>query len=272
MFGFITHHELDHMLGGGAKGPRRRLRLQADGRLPMPYDLGRVNRVELKIFPTFVLVALLGDARRTGVIEGLEEGVRDAFEAESFVPLMGCLKEVVAERPGWNFERALVSLADLAPGPLEAWGEVISGAEYRLLRCGILIEHDLGEVENCRHGVYRLRVEEGHLELPPDRFAVPIDPGERAYLERFSLRGDSSCFAFPCLGESASAGQADEEDTDEHELVGWFRRAVEPSSRPLPAEPEDLSEIERVPLRRSSPRRQRHLRVTGTMTRVPRGG
>lgn len=273
---FLTHHEIDRLLGG----PRTRQRWQAKGRLPDPYELGRVNRTELKLFPSFVLVALTLDPGAIGeaTLGALRTETRCSFESESFGELVEPLREAVGTARGeWSFAGVLGELAELAPGPLRAWGETVDRAEHRLGEdCGIAISRRLCEVTATEPDLYVIRFEGSPDEqLPLHRAVAPLEPGECAYVEQTRVLGNSTKFLLPWIaGLSASFGLEEPDDAADEELIDWLRGAIGgrsvPRGGPQETEEEEPDSPQRLPYRRASGPRRRRFGEAGTMTRLHR--
>ncbi len=271
---FLTHHELDHLLGGS----RTRQRWQARGWLPEPFELGRVNRTELKLFPSFVLVLLGVDQRQIeeANLGALRKEARCTFESESFAELVEPLREAVGSARGeWRFAAILAHLAELAPEPLKAWGETVDRAEHQLgEHWGIAISRRHCEVSATEPGLYVIRFEDAPEEyLPRRRVVSPLHPGECAYVEQTHVLGGSASFLLPSIAGLDSALQVDDEEADE-ELLDWFRRAIGPRSAPatLPVaeEDEEPDSPQRLPYSRVSGPRRRRVGSASTMTRSRR--
>lgn len=262
---FLTHHEVDRILGGGSRGPRRRQRLQAERVLPEPFDLGRVNRVNLKIFPSFALAGLLRDLLDVpGGTDALRAQTQQIFKAESFLYLMDSLKRLTGESSGWRFDKLLAQLAQRAPEPLLAWTDLVGSSEGQLGEWGITIARQLGQIDRVAHGIYVVDFAREARESF-DRAASPVRKGQCVSVERVSVRSSALSFVMPTLAVP------EPEDATDRELAAWFKKMMTPAvAIPSAILDEDrVDHAEHLPYRRASSPRPARWRGAGTMTRVP---
>jgi hypothetical protein len=264
---FITNRELDLFLGGGERGPRKRQRLRRENRLPHPADIGRVNRINVAIFPRFALAGLVGDLTRlNGASECLTALTQQAFALRVFSQLADAVLVSVRAMDGWRFDQLVDDVGERAQPAVAEWNAAISAAESELhQRFGIVFSTAFGVVEHINSGICVVSLTEGGSQtFEADRVAAPVEKGRAVAIERVRVMDSETNFVLPST--------ADIPDAQDRELASWFGKMMAaPTTAPTPTVPDD-STAEPLPYtRRSAPRRARW-RGASTMTRAPSAG
>jgi len=265
---FITNRELDVFLGGGERGPRKRQRLHREHLLPDPMQIGRVNRINIAMFPRFALAGLVGDLTRLdGAPECLTALTRQAFALGMFGQLADAVRLSARAMDAWRFDQLVDEVAERAQPAVAEWNAAVSAAEHELhQRFGIAFSTAFGVVQRVNSGLCIVSLTEGGSQsFPADRVAAPVEKGRAVAIERVRVMDSEMNFVMPSTIEIP--------DSEERELAGWLAEmmAAPAEEAATPAAPDD-STAEPLPYaRRSGPRRARW-RGAGTMTRVPAAG
>lgn len=158
---FVTHHEVDALLGGGAAGSRQRRRLVERGWLPEAPMLG-ADRDRLAVYPEFSLSALVISATASS---GLRRPVERAAE---------CAGALYTSKAYQLFGAALVAaLAEAGSRDVVALGECLAAND----RSALLSWRD--EVAGCAATLASVSVEieavSARVVSVVDRYMVDID-------------------------------------------------------------------------------------------------
>lgn len=263
---FITNREVDHFLGGGERGPRKRQRLRNDNQLPVPAQIGRVRRFNIALFPRFALVGLVGGlSRLPGASDAVMRFSQRAFELGAFAHLADAVRASASEMDDWRFDVLLSQVAHRAEPALREWSNCIASYESELEReFGIGFETVPGTIERVESGLCVVLLQDGVVErFVPDRVAVPVVKGCPVAIERVRVAGSEMGFVMPAT--------TDIPDTQERELAAWFSEMM--TSEPVgeAAAEHDDELVDALPYRRSRPR-QASWRGASTMSRVRVGG
>ncbi len=227
---FITHHELEAFLGGGAGGKRRRQRLQERELLPEAFWLPRIDRVRVAVYPTFALAglvdALTGAPRAKERLRKLGQRVFSAAVFEEVSEAMNAsVRDVVGQGTGrWRFDVITQRMTDLAEPALLEWDAVVQEAVEELSRWGVTISHELGSVERRSEGVYVVSLGNGRLErFSPARVVAELHKGSAVAVEHIRVMGDGLDVVTPALQtrETHAPGNAAELDWSEVTEKVW---------------------------------------------------
>jgi hypothetical protein len=264
---FITTRELDVFLGGGERGPKKRQRLSREHLLPSPAQLGRVNRINIAMFPRFALAGLVGDLKRLNdATECLTALTERTFRVALFSQLADAVRLSVKDMDeGWRFDRLVADVVEHAQPAMAEWNSAVSNAEHELhQRFGITFSTAFGVVERVSSGLCIVTLADGGSEtFDADRMATPVEKGRAVAIERVRVMDNEMNFLMPST--------LDIPDADERALSGWLVDMMTTPAEPAGVE-DDSSTAEPLPYaRRSAPRRARW-RGSSTMTRVPAAG
>jgi hypothetical protein len=259
---FITSRELDVFLGGGERGPRKRQRLHREHLLPAPARIGRVNRINIAMFPRFALAGLVGDLTRlAGAPECLTALTRHAFDLGVFSQLADAVLLSAKTMEAWRFDLLVEDVVVRAQPAMAEWNEAVSAAEHELhQRFGISFSTAFGVVERVSSGLCIVSLTEGGSQtFDVDRVAAPVELGRSIAIERVRVMDNEMNFVMPSIIELPS--------NDERELSSWLVGMMTTAAEAAPPEVDD-STAEPLPYaRRSGPRRARW-RGASTMSRV----
>lgn len=265
---FITNRELDLFLGGGERGPKKRQRLRREHLLPDPAAIGRINRVNIAMFPRFALAGLVGDLTRLdGAPECLTALTRQAFGLGMFAQLADAVRLSARAMGAWRFDQLVDDIAESAQPAIAEWNAAISAAEHELhQRFGIAFSTAFGVVERVNSGLCVISLTEGGSQsFPADRVVAPVEKGRAVAIERVRVMDSEMNFVMP-----STTGVP---DSEERELAAWLvgMMAVPTAETVAPAAPDDSTAEPPPYTRRSGPRHARW-RGASTMTRVPAAG
>lgn len=213
--GFVTHFQLERLLGGGRTAQQQRRRLVERRLLPEAEWL-RVDRTRLAIFPEFSLAALLGSsASRVGALEQIAHTGRSLYASQAFEGLRGPLEEAMRVPDAMRGSTALSTfLLREAVDEMAAWRGVVAEAETQLRATAHLrLEAAVVRVQAVREDGC-LVTEDGHPEptvVPLLAVADELAVGAHANLARVGLLDAQRLFL---LGVPAHLvhGEADELD------------------------------------------------------------
>lgn len=262
---FVTNHELDHFLGGGAAGQRQRLRLLKDSLLPSPIDVGRVRRFNIAVYPRFVLAGLVRDLaaipNATGV---MRDAARKVFSDPAFEEVCVALKETAQSLATWNYEALLGGVGERAEDAARQWSATVKAAERELTDAlGISFSTDLGIVQRAAKNAYFISVGDNVVEqVPMARVAVAAMEGRAVVLERVRVMAKELDYVMPLKNIP---------DAKDRQLSEWFTAMMAPATEPVVAEP-DVSHHEELPYRRRSAPRRAKWHGASSMTRLPASG
>jgi hypothetical protein len=227
---FITHHEVESFLGGGARGKRQRQRLQERGLLPEPAWLPRVDRLRVGLLPTFALAGLfddeLGAAPKTR--EMLLSLTLDALSSPAFRGLSDVVAQVIreivgAERGLWAFDALIERLAHDATGELSAWTELAEDVEEELHGCGVLLYSELGRVESAQDDVVVVSMPDARLErFPAARAATAARNGVTVAVEHVKVMATEREFLMPAFLTPDPAASLDWSQVADHDWEAMF--------------------------------------------------
>lgn len=203
---FITHHELETFLGGGAGGKRRRQRLQERELLPEAFWLPRIDRFRIAVYPAFALAGLL-DALTAAphARERLRDLGQKVFSAAIFEDvseaMSASVREVVGQGAGrWRLDAIAQRMTDLAEPALLEWDAVVQEAVEELSSWGVTISHELGSIERRSGGVYVVSLENERQErFSPARVVAGLHEGSAVAVEHVRVMGDGVDVVMPAL-------------------------------------------------------------------------
>lgn len=143
--GFFTQHELDSVVGYG----RQRQRLVERGVLPRGEHVKAFGKQTI-IFPEFVAAGLLApkptsqDERLLGHLLAASERV---YNTDSFAAISEVIRSVLRTRPAWQLADFVSALSEHASEALQHWRAEVHQAERELADAGIIIDIQLGRIE-----------------------------------------------------------------------------------------------------------------------------
>lgn len=262
---FVTNRELDLFLGRGAAGQRQRLRLQRDGLLPKPADIGRVKRFNIAVFPRFALAGLVRDlATIPRATDEMAKVASKVLSSSAFTEVCVALRETARALDSWNFDYLVQGVADQAPDAVQEWAHTVATAEHDLAeRFNILLATDIGVIEKAVGDAYVVSLDEGGVEqVPSVRVAALAERGRAVALQRVRVKAQELDYVMPLEAIP---------DKRDLELAGWLAEMRAPAA---PAEPvvRDDGHHDPLPYRRRSAPRAARWRGAGTMTRLPAAG
>lgn len=264
---FITNREVDLFLGGGERGPRKRLRLRDEKLLPRPAELGRVRRYNIAVFPRFALVGMMpGLGQLSGAAQCLGSLTQRAFGLGAFSQVADAVRASAREMDSWRFDLLVDNVMERAEPAVAEWSACVDAAERELHeRFDIGFSTALGVVERVASGIYLVSLEEGGTQrFPAERMAAPVEKGRAVAIERVRVMGNALDFVMPST--------ADIPDTQDRALAAWFKTMMMPAAEPVAVTTSDDSTADQLPYGRSSAPRPSRWRGASTMTRVPAAG
>jgi len=263
--GFLTNHELDRFLGGGAAGQRQRLRLLKDGLLPAPEDLGRVQRFNIDLFPRFALAGCVRDlAGIDGAIAAMNDANLKLRQAAAFKEMTAAVCESARLLAAWDFDELIRGAVERAGEAMVEYDRLVVHAERDLQeRLGIAFRTDFGVIAAATQAFVDVTLHSGEMaRVPLARCAVAAHEHAEVALERVSVLAKELGYVMPV---EHSAEQ-------DEELAAWFSAVSAPMRVPnlvmsadaIRSEPDS---VEGFPYRRPRPRSGRW-HGASTMTRT----
>ncbi|MDQ3630698.1 MAG: hypothetical protein M3417_05370 [Actinomycetota bacterium] len=191
--GFITHFQLERLLGGGRAAQQQRRRLTGRGLLPDPTWL-RVDRTRLAVFPEFSLSALLGpsNGRAEAVLHIAQRG-QALYSGKAFAELRGSLEQAMhSTAPALQQSVELGAfLVREAGAVLEGWRAAVREIADELAVAGHLrMDVETVRVNEIRDGGYLVEGEHGvgdEVVVPLAAAADELSVGSWASLDRVGL-------------------------------------------------------------------------------------
>lgn len=187
--GFVTHFQIERLLGGDRAAQQQRRRLTARGLLPEPEWL-RVDRTRLAIFPAFSLSALLGASpARAAALEHSARSGLALYNSHAFELLREPLQEAM------RLESAMRSSAELgsfllreAHEALNAWCDAVAEAEAELHAAGSLRAYaGIVRVHGRDNGYLVIDEAGDETEIPLAAAADDLSGATHGSLERVGL-------------------------------------------------------------------------------------
>ena len=141
--GFVTHREVDALLGGGATGARQRRRLVARGWLPEAPTIF-ADRRRAVIYPEFALSALVvAGTAAAGLRRPIEHAARSAqrlYDSDAYHQLHSCLVQAL-NISGIDDVVALArSAAEVDANVVIAWRDEVAECVDTLARIGVELD------------------------------------------------------------------------------------------------------------------------------------
>jgi hypothetical protein len=262
--GFLTNHELDLFLGGGAAGQRQRLRLREDRLLPEPAHLGRVRRFNIALFPRFVLAGLVRDfASIPGATEAMDAVAGNALRSSAFKEVGVAVRESARPLSNWSFDMLVKGVVERAEDAVREWEQVVENAECELAeRLSISFSTEFGVIESVANDIVIALDTGGSERVPSTRVVAAAERGGAVALERVNVLAKELGYVMPLEITS---------NDEDRELAGWFAKMTAPTTIPAVVAEAEITHHEVLPYRRSGPRRGRW-HGASTMTRVPAAG
>lgn len=261
---FITNREVDLFLGGGERGQRQRQRLRHGNMLPMPAELGRVQRFNIAVFPRFALAGLMKElSGLTGATACLAVLSRDAFRVAAFSQLAEAVRASAQKMDSnsWRFDLLVDEVGERAEAAVAEWDACIHAAETELQeRFDIGFSTEFGVVESVTSAICIVSLSAGGIRrFPLGRMAAPMEKGRAVAIESVRMMGNEMNFVMPST--------VDIPDAQDRELASWLRNMMTPA--PISVAAPDDGAAEHLPYSRQSAPRRARWRGASTMTRVP---
>jgi hypothetical protein len=262
---FVTNHELDLFLGGGAAGQRQRLRLQKSGLLPAPMNIGRVKRFNIAVFPRFALAGLVRElATIPRATDEMAKVAASVFASPTFEELREALRETARGLDTWDFDYLVRGVADHAPDAVGEWALTVAEAEHELAdRFNILLATETGVITKTIGDAHLVALDGGGVEQVPSLRVVAVaEKGRAVALERVRVKAQELDYVMPL--ETTP-------DKQDLELAAWFAEMRAPATT-TEIVVEDESHHDPLPFRRRSAPRTARWHGASTMARVPTAG
>jgi hypothetical protein len=197
--GFVTHRELDALLGGDAAGARQRRRLVARGWLPEAPTIF-ADRRRVLIYPEFALCALvLARPAVQGLRRPIENAARSAgrlYGSAAYRQLHSCLVEAL-NRAGAEDVVALVrSAAEVDAGIVMAWRDEVAGCVESLATFGVELDVLQAQVKEAG-AAYVIEVGGRSESHPLDDSPQSLERGDLVTRDRVRVASAARDFLLP---------------------------------------------------------------------------
>jgi hypothetical protein len=147
--GFVTHREVESLLGGGVAGARQRARLTERGWLPEVHFI-RADRHSLAIYPEFCLAALVvpgAAARSLGrPIELAAQQARRLFGSLAYRDFAGSLAKALRQVDREDVVGLAGCAVELDFGVFSTWRDEVLQSSQSLIADGVEVEALAGRV------------------------------------------------------------------------------------------------------------------------------
>lgn len=260
---FVTHSEIEGLLGGGSSAKQQRRRMTKRGLLPEPAWV-RADRQSLGILPEFVLATLVVPVRNLksqhgALLSAMVEDANQLCGSASFKRLSKAIREQLPAIGSVTNSAALLDrLMESHGDVLDAWRTDVATAAEQLSRLGLRIEAKRGRIVAIREGSYVLEAPEAGLTEDHPLSDAPFELEDGAWVVRDRVHALSSArdFLLPtCRPELTEKGAAalPMDDADEamfEEMFAAFDAAPRPVPRlPLAIEDESAMDAPKAPPR-----------------------
>lgn len=256
--GFVTHNEIDSLLGGGAAGSRHRRRLVERGWLPQAPML-RADRHQLAIYPEFALAALVIPAASSDHLKRLVAETADRaarlYRSDAFRRLSNPLVEAMKERGGRDVVWLIQALVDRDRDAFVAWRDEVRNFADELNTLSVSLDASLARIVSTDTG-YVIRFRDEKTEsYPRENSPSPLVPGNWVTRDRLKVGPQLKDFLLPMpdpdsidLADFIDRGEASSVEEDDEEafaraLFGGLQGQVRAmTGLPAAREPEDVPE------------------------------
>jgi len=273
---FVTTHEFDRALGGGARGRKQRRRLTIDRAiLPEPRSFGRIKRQNLLVFPRFAfggLLKTLGGGGDPNAMRAIIQTALVALHEPCFEDLGAAAVESGRTRldDGWNFAVVVRGVSELAPETMKRCAILAAEMEAELERgTGLTFQADIATLDHHDNGDAVLLLADGGRGRVK-RESVLIDEDKVFVVhEHLSWLGNTMELVKPIAFPIGTADYNALLDRHDVELAEWFGERVTSSVAGVVV---DNGERDAPPEELVVPRweRKRYSSAPSHMTRVPR--
>jgi hypothetical protein len=237
---FITHVEIEGLLGGGPSAGQQRRRLVDKGLLPEPKWV-RADRQRLGILPEFALASLVVpvrnlDSQHVVLLKAIVRDTRRLFETASFKGLTEVIRESMPVVGQSTIETGLMDhLARTYPGELKAWRADVATIAEDLVRLGLLIETRRGCIVEVGADNYVLKASGAETTESHPRSDAPFDLTDGLWVARDRVHALTHArdFLLPTYWGGEAVVQADHDDEEAmfEEMFGVFEKAPLPVRR-----------------------------------------
>ncbi len=239
--GFITHRELDPLIGY----PRKRERWQDAGHLPPALRVEGFRQRAL-LFPRFVLACLVLErsrARTEPALRSIHDACDAVYRSNAVGDLERTIKKVLAGTHKWGLAELVDEVSHSVPDAFFSWRAEVTAQESRLNEAGIYFVVSLGRVRATRGQTYFVDyVGTGnHAEYPSETAPRALERGAWVSCQHVLVGPRSRDFLLPI----SAPDEVDLDDPDD-DLVDWFRQTLSRDPRPAVPELEDPSEEEPI--------------------------
>jgi hypothetical protein len=220
-FSFVTHLEIEGLLGGGPKGGQQRRRMERKGLMPEPAWI-RADRRRLGILPEFALASLVMprrlDAGHVALLDAILTDTRRLYASGSFKSLERVVREVLPSLDQASVTPGLLEcLQDQFRDEYDAWRADIGAAMEKLALKGLRIEAQRGRIIQVRGDAYVVRTSSSGATESHPRSDAPFDLPDGLWVSRDRVHALSSAkdFLLPAAGEPENANVAPAAGEDE---------------------------------------------------------
>jgi hypothetical protein len=249
---FVTHVEIEGLLGGGPSAGQQRRRLVAKGLLPEPKWV-RADRQRLGILPEFALASLVVpvrnlDSQHVVLLKAIVRDTRRLFDAASFKGLTDVIRESMPVIGPTTMGTGLMDhLAKTYPGELQAWRADVATIAEDLVRLGLLIETQRGCIIEVGADNYVLKAPDAEATESHPRSDAPFDLTDGLWVARDRVHALTHArdFLLPTYwdGDAFVHAGHDDEEAMFDEMFGAFEKAPLPVRR-LPLIRHDEPELD----------------------------
>ena len=203
--GFLTHLDIDRLLGGGSAGARHRQRLTREGLLPEPRWV-QAGRTRLGLFASPALARLVVGGRAG---DEYEEALGQALEyhaglvyTESFEGMVEAIVAHLFEEQGAGrgarLDRLAYAIKESAPAEFAIWHRELANAEAQLGRFGIGFTESPGRVVDAEVDHVTIQMKWRTARISPDLVTVMhLNAGLMVAVNELSVLGRSREFVVP---------------------------------------------------------------------------
>jgi hypothetical protein len=258
---FVTHLEIEGLLGGGPSAGQQRRRLEGRGLLPGPGWV-RADRQRLGILPEFVLAALVVPVRKldphhVALFEAIVRDTERLYTSASFRRLTEAVRESLPAFDSTTLGTGLVDrLAREYPQELDAWRVDVATVAADLGPLGLGIEAEPGYIAATDGDTYVLKGLGAELTESHPRSDAPFDLSDGAWVVRDRVHAISSArdFLLPshkperAKAEAIAVPALDEDEAMFEEMFGSLEKPPRSIRRlPLSADEEPRIDVSDAP-------------------------
>lgn len=234
--GFVTHHEIESLLGGGSAGVRQRARLTDRGWLPKAPFI-RADRYSVAIYPEFCLSALAVSGRasrslRHPIEVAAEKAVR-LFDSNAYRAFRPCLAEALRHVDSEDAAGLVWRAAELDYGVFSGWRDEVLDCSESLVPLGLELEALAAKVAEVGN-VYVIELG-GQLERHPIEAAPQqLELGALVTRDRVKVLSTGHDFLLPVPDMLPLEMSQAATSSDEAEFARMLFEGLEDEIRVLP--------------------------------------